>query len=495
MDCRVGYISICGPRSENEDSGLALKAAVHDSEFVLLGVCDGMGGDENGQRAATECTHILSGFPALVDPLVWKQTEEEQRGHIESAIRRTHQQMVQRLVQIVQGESLPGLTTTLAACFLYKGTLVAWWLGDSRVYRLRDGRLDLLTQDHSKVVELGIPQDEALEHPEKNLVSKFVRPGVAWEPEVRFSDWKDGDVVFVVSDGVSGSCRPWELETIFNYLSAADIDPTELARRVLKHVESNIGDNATMALAIRGTPKPFSSDAATLEWSTFTTYGVRQEIVQKLVEYPESSEEFESRDIPNCRQALPPLDSASAAEHRVRQPMLRTEAELEGKYMIIVDALGNSKPLSLDIPAKITFGRSKEEGADMELKQDEFVSPQHLMIQVNKDGQLIIEDFASDNGVWLYTGKPEVYRGTFQDGLSLSVGRHRLVFREGGAGSRALPGEPSRVDSGACPEAPSPVSSDTLDTGETLSELPASEIQDSDLSAEAVEVESSATRD
>ena len=72
---KTGYHSQQGPRDYNEDNGLAIQSWVMNQEVALLGICDGMGGDDNGARAAAEVTTSLSGFMAHLPGKFFEETD------------------------------------------------------------------------------------------------------------------------------------------------------------------------------------------------------------------------------------------------------------------------------------------------------------------------------------------------------------------------------------------------------------------------------------
>ena len=81
-------------------------------------------------------------------------------------------------------------------------------VGDSRMYRLRDGELERLTQDHSLVEEFvrqgKLTPEEAEVHPQRSIITRALGP----EPEVQVDTFtypgRDGDVYLMCSDGLTG---------------------------------------------------------------------------------------------------------------------------------------------------------------------------------------------------------------------------------------------------------------------------------------------------
>jgi len=81
-------------------------------------------------------------------------------------------------------------------------------VGDSRVYRWRDGALEQITDDHSWVgeqIRAGVlTEDDARRHPWRNVVTRALTGGADPEVDVAVLDARPGDRVLICSDGLSG---------------------------------------------------------------------------------------------------------------------------------------------------------------------------------------------------------------------------------------------------------------------------------------------------
>ena len=109
--------------------------------------------------------------------------------------------MQARAAEAGRGGSSPTLVLLLAR----GGHYACLWAGDSRAYRLRDGRLERLTRDHSLVQELveqGVLDEEAAEqHPQANVITRAVGAHGELELDKVSARVAPGDV-FLCSDGV-----------------------------------------------------------------------------------------------------------------------------------------------------------------------------------------------------------------------------------------------------------------------------------------------------
>jgi protein phosphatase len=91
-------------------------------------------------------------------------------------------------------------------------------VGDSRVYRLRDGALTQLTKDHSYVqeqVDAGfLTPEQARYHPYSNVITRCVGASPDVEPDVYGGEVKLGDIYLVASDGLTGMVDDRRLQTL-----------------------------------------------------------------------------------------------------------------------------------------------------------------------------------------------------------------------------------------------------------------------------------------
>ncbi|TWI69859.1 protein phosphatase [Pseudoduganella lurida] len=145
-----------------------------------------------------------------------------------------------------------GMGTTLTGFWRPTGahSLVAFHVGDSRLYRLRGGVLEQLTRDqtvYQQAVEAGI-----LDHlPARNLLLQAVGPSAAVTPEVRSHPVLPGDVLMLCSDGLHGSVPHGEMEHL---LAGATEGTLEIrAAQLIEKAKAYGGrDNITVVLALCG---------------------------------------------------------------------------------------------------------------------------------------------------------------------------------------------------------------------------------------------------
>lgn len=177
-------------RKVNEDAILALP------EQNIWAVSDGMGGHEAGDYASRLITDSIATIPPDLDPTA--------RMHaLRDAVQAAHRMIVQEAE--TRGRGVIG--ATIVALMMANGHFVAIWAGDSRIYRLRDGGIEMLTTDHSAVAELVLDGkmswDEAEQHPHSNAITRAVGVGDDLELDKIRGEVQSGDRFLVCSDGLT----------------------------------------------------------------------------------------------------------------------------------------------------------------------------------------------------------------------------------------------------------------------------------------------------
>lgn len=177
-------------RSVNEDSILSLP------DHGIWVVSDGMGGHEAGDFASQ----------AIVDSVAMMDTSPDPGTTIRAlraAITRAHE----RIVQEAEARGKGTIGATVVALVLIDGHFASFWAGDSRLYRLRGGQIDMLTSDHSVVAALvksgQMSWDEAELHPSSNAITNAVGVGDHLELEKVRGEARPGDRFLLCSDGLT----------------------------------------------------------------------------------------------------------------------------------------------------------------------------------------------------------------------------------------------------------------------------------------------------
>lgn len=216
-------------RKVNEDSILALPA-----HGVWL-VSDGMGGHTAGDFASRTIAESVATLPEGLEP-----------GEVMREVRRAISDAHAAIVRESAGRGAATIGATVVALILSDGHFVAFWAGDSRLYRLRDGALDMLTTDHSLVAELvmagELTWDEAERHPQSNAITKAVGVGDRLDLDKIRGDVRSGDRFLLCSDGLTKYAG---VETLRRILAS---DPIETVTDTLIDLalDGGGGDNVSV---------------------------------------------------------------------------------------------------------------------------------------------------------------------------------------------------------------------------------------------------------
>src|ERR1700730_10090273 len=120
---------------------------------------------------------------------------------IQEANRRVHQ-------RALDDEAASGMGTTMTVALVHDdGAVTIGHVGDSRAYRLRDGQLEQLTDDHSLVAELvrrgELSADEAAVHPQRSVITRALGTEADVDVDAFTVEAKDGDLFLLCSDGLT----------------------------------------------------------------------------------------------------------------------------------------------------------------------------------------------------------------------------------------------------------------------------------------------------
>ena len=181
-------------------------ALVVDEKLMLFGVADGMGGHNGGETASAGARD------GMIAALQGKDASLE-------ALRDAVVQVNADLFRQQAGdEKLAGMGTTLSIIWMSGHFVYLGHVGDSRVYRFRDGELTQMTDDHSLVGELMragyLTPEQAENHPNKNVILRAVGTEAGIDVDLAVEERKQGDLWLVCSDGLHGMVKDEKMEAI-----------------------------------------------------------------------------------------------------------------------------------------------------------------------------------------------------------------------------------------------------------------------------------------
>ncbi len=233
-----------GVRGGDGEHRKACEYRVEPDESYTFLVADGMGGQLAGEKASQMAVDLV---PRELSKRIGSGDDDDKvvQRSIRDAVAAANQEILG--LSHIQTEFSNMGTTVVLILFRNNRAYIAG-IGDSRAYRVRDGRIEQLTKDHSladALLEAGtISPDELPNHKFKHILylylgSKDARGG---PDEVRIADVLPGDRFLLASDGLTGVV---EDEEVARVISGGD-DPLAIASRLVdRAIENQSKDNVT----------------------------------------------------------------------------------------------------------------------------------------------------------------------------------------------------------------------------------------------------------
>jgi serine/threonine protein phosphatase PrpC len=190
-------------RQGNEDSAFA--------STQLIAVADGMGGHAAGEVASRIAVKVLE----KLAPILTAQEIDEDS--VEDLLMHSLHSIDAEIAAVADEEiEKRGMGTTLTALLIRDNRIALLHVGDSRCYRLRGNTLEQLSNDHTVIQELldqgAISQAEAVEHPQRSMLTQALRGDGDVTPVLQMYEVKKGDRYLLCSDGLSGVLTDKEIK-------------------------------------------------------------------------------------------------------------------------------------------------------------------------------------------------------------------------------------------------------------------------------------------
>lgn len=258
---RAAQASSAGRKPENEDAlGIRLpEAPLLERKGVALVLADGVSGAGDGRHAAEVCVQgFLSDYYSTPD--TWSVRTAGER--VLSALNRWLHGQGQQYSQAHQG-----FFTTFAALVLRSQSAHLFHVGDSRIWRLRQGTLEPLTTDHAARVGGG-----------KTYLTRALGMDHQVDIDFRITDAQAGDVFLLTTDGVHEFLPHAQLKAL---LASATAEPQACSERIVDAaLTAGSDDNLScQLLVVDAVAAPEASDsrlqAATLPLLPDLTPGLR----------------------------------------------------------------------------------------------------------------------------------------------------------------------------------------------------------------------------
>ena len=190
-------------RQGNEDSAF--------TSAQLIAVADGMGGHAAGEVASRIAVEVLQ---KLAPTLAATDIDEDS---VEDLLMHSLHSIDAEIATVTDEEiEKRGMGTTLTALLIRDNRIALLHVGDSRCYRLRGNTLEQLSNDHTVIQELldqgAISQAEAVEHPQRSMLTQALRGDGDVTPVLQMFEVKKGDRYLLCSDGLSGVLTDKEIK-------------------------------------------------------------------------------------------------------------------------------------------------------------------------------------------------------------------------------------------------------------------------------------------
>ena len=220
-------------RANNQDSGYA--------GTYLFVVADGMGGHAGGDVASAIAIRRIS----EVDQ---KYTSAHDAAFaLQSSLIAANSQLAET---VFEHNELTGMGTTVSGLIRVDNQIAMAHIGDSRVYRLRGGKLEQISTDHTfvqRLVDSGrITPEEAAVHPRRSVLMRVLGDvDAAPEIDTEVFDTAPGDRWMICSDGLSSYVSDDKMENVL----ATVPDAQAAAERLVKEsLDQGAPDNVTVVL-------------------------------------------------------------------------------------------------------------------------------------------------------------------------------------------------------------------------------------------------------
>lgn len=238
----AGKTDIGCVRKNNEDN------FGYDSRYGIFVVCDGMGGQAAGEVASKMAVDILLDYFRGAGGN--GHNAQSLAGAIQLANRSIHEAGLGEMGRL-------GMGSTVVAALVRGHSLAIGHVGDSRIYLVRQGAIQQLTQDHSLVMEqvrLGyITQDQAEKSELQNVILRALGADTEVEADVEDLVAMPGDKLLMTSDGLTRHVRDDEILKIMNGSQRLE----DACNNLIQAAKERGGDDNITCLLLRIVERPW----------------------------------------------------------------------------------------------------------------------------------------------------------------------------------------------------------------------------------------------
>jgi protein phosphatase len=244
----AGETNVGMKRTHNEDNF----SIIEDSGLYV--VADGMGGHASGEVASKMAVDSLKEFFAATaqDPeRTWPYKMDRAKGYEENRLITGIKLANLRIYETAQREAgKRGMGTTIVVMFAVEEGVYIAHVGDSRGYRVRDGKIEQLSEDHSLLNDYikmkRLTAEEIANFPHKNVIVRALGMKDTVKVDTRFEVPQLNDTYLLCSDGLSGPVTDDEIVQVLSQTG----DLKAASAKLIERANENGGpDNITAILA------------------------------------------------------------------------------------------------------------------------------------------------------------------------------------------------------------------------------------------------------
>jgi serine/threonine protein phosphatase PrpC len=193
-------------RTHNED----YFSLIEDEQLFI--VADGMGGHASGEVASKMAAETISEFYQRTkdEEATWPFKMDRSLSYIENRLACSVKLANLRIFETSARDlRYKGMGTTIVSGLVCGDKIYVGHVGDSRCYRVRNGKIDLLTRDHSlledyKEAKPDITEEEERNFPHKNVITRALGMRETVQVDIGGHQIESGDIYVLCSDGLSG---------------------------------------------------------------------------------------------------------------------------------------------------------------------------------------------------------------------------------------------------------------------------------------------------
>lgn len=220
-------------RSHNED----YFSLIEDEQFFM--VADGMGGHASGEVASKLAADVIGEFyrHSKDTDATWPYRYQKNLSYVENRLVASIRLANARIHQTSQNNpNLRGMGTTIVSCLVQGDIAYIAHVGDSRCYRMRNGKISQLTRDHSLLEDYrearpDMTEDEAKNFPHKNVITRALGMRENVEVDIQHVRIENGDRFVLCSDGLSGMLEDQEIHDVITKTPTLEAAVAELIDR------------------------------------------------------------------------------------------------------------------------------------------------------------------------------------------------------------------------------------------------------------------------